>query len=178
MLKTWEKLSKREVNIKDYVKLSLMGKGRIVYKEIQLSAKAVKMKNLISLKYKDPITEIREIPRFEIYKQRNLPGLNEMLDNSLKLDIKGPKIDAGLDIKGPKLDVPGLDIKGPKIDGPGLDINGQKIDEGIRLPNICGPIIDIKETSINPKTLDINLPSKCLPKADMNIQGPKIVDQE
>lgn len=39
-------------------------------KEVQLPGKIIKMKDLISLPYKDPIHDVKEIPRFEIYKSK------------------------------------------------------------------------------------------------------------
>ena len=38
-------------------------------KDVKLPAKIIKMKDLISQQYKDPIHDVKEIPRFEIYKK-------------------------------------------------------------------------------------------------------------
>ena len=37
-------------------------------KEVKLPAKLIKMKDMISLKYNEPIHDVKEIPRFDIYK--------------------------------------------------------------------------------------------------------------
>jgi hypothetical protein len=40
-------------------------------KEVQLPAKIIKMKDLISQQFKDPIHDVKEIPRFEVYRPKN-----------------------------------------------------------------------------------------------------------
>ena len=39
-------------------------------KEVKLPAKLIKMKDMISLKYNEPIHDVKEIPRFDIYKPK------------------------------------------------------------------------------------------------------------
>ena len=53
------------------------------------------------------------------------------------VDIRGPRIDAGIDIKGPRISVPTLDIHGPSIGipKPNLNIHGPKIG-GIEIDRI------------------------------------------
>jgi hypothetical protein len=41
-----------------------------VTKEVQIPGKIIKMKELISLSCKDPIYDVKEMPRFEIYKPK------------------------------------------------------------------------------------------------------------
>ena len=36
-------------------------------KEVKLPAKLIKMKDMISLKYSEPIHDVKEIPKFDIY---------------------------------------------------------------------------------------------------------------
>ena len=69
VLKAGKKLSKADINIQGKVEVKAKLKPKLS-KEIQLPLKAIKMKELISQKYKDPITEIKEIPRFHIYKPK------------------------------------------------------------------------------------------------------------
>ena len=90
-LKAGKKLSKGIVNVSIKVdapkaKVSISGpsgnakfKSRLsgkdlshakVSKEVQLPGKIIKMKELISLSCKDPIHDVKEMPRFEIYKPK------------------------------------------------------------------------------------------------------------
>ena len=53
--------------VKGKIKAKMSGKD-IKVKEVQLPGKIIKMKDLISLPCKDPIHDVKEIPRFEIYR--------------------------------------------------------------------------------------------------------------
>ena len=76
--KVVKKLSKAEIN---QINLNVSGnfgknkKGRpsltgIKPKEVKLPAKLIKMKDMISLKYNDPIHDVKEVPRFDIYRPK------------------------------------------------------------------------------------------------------------
>ena len=77
--KVVKKLSKAEIN---QINLNVSGnfgknkKGRpsltgIKPKEVKLPSKLIKMKDMISLKYNDPIHDVKEVPRFDIYRPKN-----------------------------------------------------------------------------------------------------------
>ena len=71
-------MSKPEINVnigqnagKGKLKIRPSLKGNTKPKEVKLPSKLIKMKDMISLKYSDPIHDVKEIPRFDIYKPKN-----------------------------------------------------------------------------------------------------------
>ncbi|TSK28159.1 Neuroblast differentiation-associated protein AHNAK [Bagarius yarrelli] len=94
--------------------------------------------------------------------------------------ISGPKIsmpDVDFNLKGPKLkgdmdvSVPEIEggIKAPKvkIEGPDLDVEGP--EGGFKMPKIKMPSFGIKGPKLEGPDMDVNLP-----KADIDVKGPKI----
>ena len=75
--KNEKKLSKAEINVNIS---GTSGKNKIKNrpslssnkpKEVKLPTKLIKMKDMISLKYNEPIHDVKEIPRFDIYMPKN-----------------------------------------------------------------------------------------------------------
>ena len=89
-----------------------------------------------------------------------IPGKGSLDINKPNLNIKGPKIGAGLDANIPSAK---MNLEGPKINGPNFELKGDIPGKNINAPKL------------NMKTGNVGLKGKVdLPNANSNINGPNI----